>query len=177
MFRAALDAVPSRTENGAINVFVETPKGSRHKYDLDPSGLFRIGLELPEGVTFPFSFGFVPNTLAEDGDALDIMLVTAGSVPSGALIESRLIGVLKMENDEDGVMARNDRVVAVANMSRIFGGTETLSDMRDGFAWDLEEFFDTYNRMIERPFRIVGRGEKDEALDMLDKAEARQQKT
>jgi inorganic pyrophosphatase len=94
-------------------------------------------------------------------------------VPSGALIESRLIGVLKMENDEDGKMARNDRVVAVANMSRIFGGTTTLSEMRDGFAWDLEEFFDTYNRMIERPFRIVGRGEKDEAMDMLEKAEAR----
>ena len=173
MFSNAIESVPSRTEDGAVNVFIETPKGSRHKYDLDSSGLFRIGLELPEGVTFPFSFGFVPNTLAEDGDALDIMLVTAGSVPSGALIESRLIGVLKMENDEDGKMARNDRVVAVANMSRIFGGTTTLSEMRDGFAWDLEEFFDTYNRMIERPFRIVGRGEKDEAMDMLEKAEAR----
>ncbi|ETW12789.1 inorganic pyrophosphatase [Roseivivax marinus] len=173
MFSTAIESVPSRTEDGAVNVFIETPKGSRHKYDLDSSGLFRIGLELPEGVTFPFSFGFVPNTLAEDGDALDIMLVTAGSVPSGALIESRLIGVLKMENDEDGKMARNDRVVAVANMSRIFGGTTTLSEMRDGFAWDLEEFFDTYNRMIERPFRIVGRGEKDEAMDMLEKAEAR----
>ena len=173
MFSTAIESVPSRTEDGAVNVFIETPKGSRHKYDLDSSGLFRIGLELPEGVTFPFSFGFVPNTLAEDGDALDIMLVTAGSVPSGALIESRLIGVLKMENDEDGKMARNDRVVAVANMSRIFGGTTTLSEMRDGFAWDLEEFFDTYNRMIERPFRIVGRGEKDEAMNMLEKAEAR----
>ncbi|SEL70595.1 inorganic pyrophosphatase [Roseivivax marinus] len=173
MFSTAIESVPSRTEDGAVNVFIETPKGSRHKYDLDSSGLFRIGLELPEGVTFPFSFGFVPNTLAEDGDALDIMLVTAGSVPSGALIESRLIGVLKMENDEDGKMARNDRVVAVANMSRIFGGTTTLSEMRDGFAWDLEEFFDTYNRMIERPFRIIGRGEKDEAMDMLEKAEAR----
>ena len=173
MFSTAIESVPSRTEDGAVNVFIETPKGSRHKYDLDSSGLFRIGLELPEGVTFPFSFGFVPNTLAEDGDALDIMLVTAGSVPSGALIESRLIGVLKMENDEDGKMARNDRVVAVANMSRIFGGTTTLSEMLDGFAWDLEEFFDTYNRMIERPFRIIGRGEKDEAMDMLEKAEAR----
>ncbi|SLN55775.1 Inorganic pyrophosphatase [Roseivivax jejudonensis] len=173
MFNTAIETVPPRTDGGAVNVFVETPKGSRHKYDVDDSGLFRIALELPEGVTFPFSFGFVPNTLAEDGDALDIMLVTAGSVPAGALIESRLIGVLKMENDEDGTMARNDRVVAIANMSRIFGAVETLSDMRDGFAWDVEEFFDTYNRMIERPFRIVGRGESDEAMAMLDKAEER----
>ncbi|WP_422075615.1 inorganic diphosphatase [Tranquillimonas rosea] len=172
MFLDAINAASPRTENGAINVFVETPKGSRHKYDIDPSGLFRISLELPEGQIFPFSFGFVPATKAPDGDALDIVLVTAGGVPAGALIESRLIGVLKMENDEDGKMARNDRVVAVANMSRIFQGVDTLSQMRQGFAWDMEEFFHTYNRMIERPFNIVGRGEADEAMKMLGEAEA-----
>lgn len=172
MFASALDQVSPRTESGAVNVFVETPKGSRHKYDIDKSGLFRIALELPEGVSFPFSFGFVPNTLAPDGDALDIILVTAGHVPAGALIESSLVGVLKMENMEDEGMRRNDRVVAVANMSRIFGGVETLSDMRDGFAWDIEEFFDTYNRMIGREFNIVGRGEADDAMKMLEQAEA-----
>ncbi len=172
MFAEALKSVPSRTDKGSVNVFVETPKGSRHKYDIDDSGLFRIALELPEGVSFPCSFGFVPNTKAPDGDALDIVMLTAGSVPSGALIECRLIGVLKMENQEADGMRRNDRVVAVANMSRIFGRVETLSDMRNGFAWDIEEFFETYNDMIERPFRIVGRGESDEAMRMLEEAEA-----
>ncbi len=171
MFREALKTAKARTENGAVNVFVETPKGSRHKYDLDESGLFRIAIELPEGQSFPFSFGFLPNTMAEDGDPLDIVLVTAGQVPAGALIESRLIGVLKMENDEDGRMARNDRVVAVANMSRIFSHVETLADMREGFAWDIELFFQNYNRMIERPFNVVGRGEKEEAYRMLADAE------
>ncbi|PZX16553.1 inorganic pyrophosphatase [Palleronia aestuarii] len=172
MFLEALKSVNSRTDEGAINVFVETPKGSRHKYDLDASGLFRIAIELPEGESFPFSFGYVPNTKAPDGDPVDIVLVTAGSVPSGALIEARLIGVLKMENDEDGKMARNDRIVAVANMSRIFSNIETLGDMRDGFAWDIELFFQNYNRMIERPFNIVGRGEREEAYEMLKAAEA-----
>lgn len=172
MFTQALQTVMPRTEDGAVNVFVETPKGSRHKYDVDTSGLFRIALELPEGVSFPCSFGFVPNTRAPDGDALDVVLLTAGSVPAGALIESRLIGVLKMENQETEGMRRNDRVVAVANMSRYFTGVETLSDMRHGFAWDVEEFFETYNEMIERPFNLVGRGERDEAMRMLEAAEA-----
>lgn len=171
MFIDALRSASSRTERDAVNVFVETPKGSPHKYDLDESGLFRIAIELPEGQSFPFSFGFVPGTKADDGDPLDIILVTAGSVPAGALIESRLIGVLKMENDEGGEMARNDRVIAIANMSRIFSNVETLSDMRDGFAWDIELFFESYNRMIERPFNVVGRGEKDEAYKMLEYAE------
>ncbi|QQA42788.1 inorganic diphosphatase [Pelagovum pacificum] len=173
MYNDALANIPSRSDGDAVNVFIETPKGSRHKYDIHESGLVRISIELPEGVTFPFSFGFVPQTTAEDGDELDILLVTAGSVPAGALIEARPIGVLKMENEEHGKMARNDRVVAVATMSRIFQNVETLSDMRNGFAWDIEEFFDTYNRMIERPFKICGRGEKDEAMTMLEDAEAR----
>ncbi len=171
MFLNALSTVSPRTQDGAVNVFVETPKDSPHKYDVDESGLFRIAIELPEGQRFPFSFGFVPNTKAPDGDALDIVLVTAGSVPAGALIEARLIGVLKMENDEGGRMARNDRVVAVANMSRIFANVQTLSDMREGFAWDIELFFHDYNRMIGRPFEIVGRGERDDAYAMLEEAE------
>ena len=171
MFVKALRNAKSRTVNGGINVFVETPKGSSHKYDLDESGLFRIAIELPEGQTFPFSFGFVPSTMADDWDPLDIILLTAGAVPAGALIESRLIGVLKMENDEDGKMARNDRVVAVANMSRIYKDIETLSQTREGFAWDIELFFENYNRMIDRPFNIVGRGDKEEAYQMLKRAE------
>lgn len=172
MFKEALKSVGPRTEDGDVNVFIETPKGSRHKYDVHDSGLFQIALELPEGVTFPFSFGFVPNTKAPDGDALDIILLTAGSVPAGSLIEARLVGVLKMENDEGGHMARNDRVVAVAKMSRYFGEVQNLSDLHSGFAWDIEEFFETYNEMIERPFNIVGRGDSDEARTMLEDAEA-----
>jgi inorganic pyrophosphatase len=171
MFLEALKDAKSRTENGDVNVFVETPKGSSHKYDLDNIGLFRIAIELPEGQRFPFSFGFVPNTMADDGDPLDIILLTAGAVPAGALIEARLIGVLKMENDEGGKMVRNDRVVAIANMSRIYKDIGALSHTRDGFSGDIELFFENYNRMIKRPFNLVGRGDKEEAYQMLKRSE------
>lgn len=175
MFADDLRTVPVRNDNGTVNVFIETPKGSRHKYDIDDRGLVKIALELPEGVTFPCSFGFVPNTLAPDGDALDIVLLTAGTVPARSLIEARLIGVLKMSNDEDGEMRRNDRVVAVATMSRVFSGVTELDQLRDGFAWDIEEFFETYNEMIERPFKVMGRGNASEAREMLKEAEANAQ--
>ena len=165
-----LSDVSPRNDDGTVNVFVETPKGSRHKYDIGPHGLVRIAIELPEGVTFPCSFGYVPNTTAPDGDALDIVLLTAGEVPARSLIQARLIGVLKMENDEDGQMTRNDRVVAVATMSRVFSDITELEELRSGFAWDIEEFFETYNKMIDRPFKIVGRGDAQAARTMLDKA-------
>jgi len=170
MFSDDLKSVPPRASDDTVNVFVETPKGSRHKYDIDDKGLVKIALELPEGVTFPFSFGFVPNTLAPDGDALDIVLITAGEVPARSLIEARLVGVLKMSNDESGEIVRNDRVVAVATMSRVFGQVHELEELRKGFAWDIEEFFDTYNRMIERPFDIVGSGDAEEARRMMAEA-------
>ncbi|QFU10170.1 Inorganic pyrophosphatase [Rhodobacteraceae bacterium THAF1] len=162
-----LKDVSPRNDDDTVNVFVETPKGSRHKYDIDDHGLVRIAIEMPEGVTFPCSFGFVPNTIAPDGDALDIVLLTAGEVPARSLIQARLIGVLKMENDEGGEMTRNDRVVAVATMSRVFSDITELEQLRSGFAWDIEQFFETYNDMIERPFKLVGRGNAEEARKML----------
>ncbi|MGR3633383.1 MAG: inorganic diphosphatase [Limimaricola soesokkakensis] len=171
MFNEALKKATPRAENGAVNVFLETPKDSRHKYDLDQSGLFSISIEMPEGQAFPFSFGFIPGTEVADGDCLDVILITTGSAPAGALIQARLIGVLKMENDEEGEMVRNDRLVAVANMSRAYRHIGTLGDLHNGWVWDAEVFFETYNRMIERPFKIVGTGEKDEAYQMLEEAE------
>ena len=170
MFSTALESVPALNEDGSINVFIETPMDSRHKYELDPSGLFKIALSLPEGMRFPFSFGFVPNTHAPDGDALDILLLTDGPVPHGALIDARVIGVLQMENEEDGRMVRNDRVVAIAGLSRIFSDYEDLDEMRSGFVWDMERFFDSYNAMIGRRFRKVGRGGREDARRMLREA-------
>jgi len=170
MFNEALKKATPRAENGAVNVFVETPKDSRHKYDLDQSGLFSISIEMPEGQAFPFSFGFIPGTEVADGDCLDVILITTGSAPAGALIQARLIGVLKMENDEEGEMVRNDRLVAVANMSRAYRHIGTLGDLHNGWVWDAEVFFETYNRMIERPFKIVGTGGISEACQMPEKA-------
>jgi inorganic pyrophosphatase len=170
MFHDALRSVPPRTECGSVNVFVETPMGSAHKYELDPSGLFKISLSLPDGLRFPFGFGFVPGTQAPDGDPLDILLLTDGPVPAGFLIDARLIGVLRMENEEDGEMVRNDRVVAVAHLSRVFADYEELGEMRSGFAWDMEQFFRSYNAMIGRRFEACGRGDAAEATRMLREA-------
>ena len=172
MFSKALEHVSPLNEDGSINVFIETPMASQHKYELDPSGLFKIALSLPDGMRFPFGFGFVPGTTAPDGDALDILLLTDGPVPHGCLIDARMIGVLQMENDEDGEMVRNDRVVAVAKLSRVFSDYEELDAMRSGFAWDMERFFDSYNAMIKRDFRVVGRGDAAMARDMLKAAMA-----
>src|SRR5579871_1560530 len=82
---------------------IETPKSRRNKFDYDPeSGLFRLGGLLPEGMVFPFDFGFIPSTMAEDGDPLDVMVLLDEPAHVGCLLDVRIIGVIEAQQIEKG---------------------------------------------------------------------------
>src|SRR5579864_8760420 len=82
---------------------IETPKGRRNKFDYDPdSNLFRLGGLLPEGMAFPFDFGFLPSTLGDDGDSLDVMVLMDEPAHVGCLLDVRIIGVLEADQTQDG---------------------------------------------------------------------------
>jgi len=82
---------------------IETPKGSRNKFDYDPeSNLFILAGLLPEGMMFPFDFGFIPSTQGEDGDPLDIMVLMDAPAHVGCLIDVRIIGIIDAEQTEEG---------------------------------------------------------------------------
>src|SRR5437868_10794388 len=103
------------TKKCVCRVIIDTPKGFRNKFDYDPdSGLFMLGGLLPEGMMFPFDFGFIPSTLGEDGDPLDILVLLDAPAHVGCLIEVRVIGVIKAEQMEDGKTESNDRLLGVA---------------------------------------------------------------
>src|SRR6185437_6514777 len=88
---------------------IETPKGARSKFDYDPkSRLFRLKTVLPEGMSFPLDFGFVPSTLCDDGDPLDVMVLADEPTFTGALLDVRLIGVIEAQEVEDERKERND---------------------------------------------------------------------
>src|SRR4028119_2143117 len=101
---------------GALTGRVETPEGSRNKFDFDEElGLFKLGGVLPAGAVFPFDFGFVPATRGGDGDPLDVLVLMDEPAFVGCLVPARLIGVIEAEQTErDGETARNDRLIAVA---------------------------------------------------------------
>ena len=81
-------------KKGTCRAIIETPKGCRNKFDYDPdSNLFMLGGLLPEGMMFPFDFGFIPSTLGDDGDPLDILVLMDAPAHVGCLIEVRLVGV------------------------------------------------------------------------------------
>src|ERR1700732_1001652 len=82
---------------------IETPKGFRSKFDYDPeSNLFKLAGLLPEGMMFPFDFGFIPSTLGADGDPLDIMVLMDAPAHVGCLIDVRIIGVIEAKQTQDG---------------------------------------------------------------------------
>src|SRR5437588_4077225 len=105
--------------SGDLNVVVDTPKGSRNKFEYDEEhGLFRLGGVMPAGAVFPYDFGFVPATLGGDGDPLDVLVLMDEPAFAGCLVEARLIGVIEAEQAEGGETTRNDRLIAVSARAR-----------------------------------------------------------
>src|SRR4051812_46072742 len=94
-------------DTGAYQVVVETPRGTRNKYKYDERrGLFLLHKVLPLGAEFPFDFGFLPSTRGDDGDPLDVLLLTPEPAFPGCVVPARLIGVIEAEQVEDGETER-----------------------------------------------------------------------
>src|ERR1700733_13780764 len=114
---ADLSAFPNRWDRKKHEccAIIETPKNRRNKFDYDPeSNLFKLGGLLPEGMMFPFDFGFIPSTLGDDGDPLDIMVLMDATAHVGCLIEVRIIGIIEARQTQGGGTTENDRLLGVA---------------------------------------------------------------
>ena len=147
---------------------IETPKGCRNKFDYDPeANLFMLGGLLPEGMMFPFDFGFIPSTLGEDGDPLDILVLLDAPAHVGCLIEVRIIGVISAEQIEDGDKKTNNRLLGVAIHSYDHEELKTIEDVSKTLLSQLEEFFVSYNKQHGKTFRITGTGGPKKAISFL----------
>ncbi len=149
---------------------IETPKGRRNKFDYDPeSGLFELAGLLPEGMMFPFDFGFIPSTLGEDGDPLDVMVLMDEPAHVGCLLHVRLIGVIEAEQTEKGKTERNDRLLAVSIHSYSHENVTSIKRVGQSFLAQIEEFFISYNKLRGKKFKVTGLGGPERALARLKK--------
>lgn len=156
-------------KSGDLNVVVETPQGSRNKFDYDPEvGLFRLGGVLPAGAIFPFDFGFVPGTLGGDGDPLDVLVLMDEPAFAGCLLLARLIGVLEADQTEGGKTTRNDRLIAVAASSRSHVDVTSLDQINDNLVNEIEHFFVSYNTVKGKEFHPIGRFGPDRARNVVE---------
>jgi inorganic pyrophosphatase len=155
-------------KKSTCRAIIETPKGYRNKFDYDPnSNLFMLGGLLPEGMMFPFDFGFIPSTLGEDGDSLDILVLMDAPAHVGCLIDVRIIGIITAEQTEDGKTEANDRLLGVAIHSYDHEDLKSIADVSTTLLDQLEAFFISYNKQRGKKFRVTGTGGPKKALRFL----------
>jgi inorganic pyrophosphatase len=146
------------SKSGTLNVIIETTKGSRSKIDYNPEQrLFELSKILPRGMIFPFDFGFIPSTLGDDGDPLDVLVLMCDAVPAGCKIPARLIGVIEAEQVEDGERERNDRLIAVGHHCHEHRDVHTISDLGGRVLDEIEHFFVAYNELEGKQFTPIAR--------------------
>lgn len=162
---------------GGYHVVVETPRGSRTKFAYDPStGMFLAKKQLAMGFAFPFPFGFLPSTIAEDGDPLDVLLITNADLPTGCLVKCRLIGGIAVEEMVGGSTRRNDRLLAVPLLLHQDRPPFELADISNAQMTDFEAFFVAYQAADGKTVRVAGRLNKSEALAVVQTASARRER-
>ncbi len=159
-------------EEGYVNVVIETPRGCRNKYKFDEElGVFRLGSVLPAGAVFPFDFGYVPGTRAEDGDPVDVLVLVDEPVFPGCIVRSRLVGVIEAEQTEkNGKRERNDRLLAVACNSHDHDGIQSIKDIDKNLRREIEHFFCSYNAEKGKRFAIRGVRGPRTAMKLVRKA-------
>jgi inorganic pyrophosphatase len=152
-------------------VVVETSKGCRTKFDYDPkTRMFTAHKLLPEGMSFPLDFGFVPSTLCDDGDPLDVMIIADEPNPTGTLIEVRLIGVLQVEEREHGKRERNDRLLGVSTLSHLYVEVQTADDLPKGFIDNLGDFWKHKALLEDKTLEIIGVAGPAVAVEAVERA-------
>src|SRR6201999_2939136 len=148
--------LPAFTEDGDVYVVVETPRGSRAKFEYDPKlKAFTLSKSLLVGLTYPHDWGFVPSTTADDSDPLDIMVIHDAATMPGVLA-CRVIGVLQIEQRSKNKRERNDRLFAVPRRSHSEKGLRDVSDLSKPIREELEKFFIATDELEDKKLEIIG---------------------
>ena len=159
-----MEALHDRT---LIEVTVEIPTGSRNKYEYDHArGRFVLDRTLYSSVHYPCDYGFIEDTLADDGDPLDVLVVIAEPTFPGCVVRARPVGVLDMA-DEKG---HDYKILAVAHDDPRWESTNALEDLSPHRLREIENFFQTYKTLENRPTEVTGWLGVDDAWRIIDAA-------
>ena len=139
-----------------IQVVIETPKGSRNKYAYDAKQkVFALRKVLPAGMVFPYTFGFIPSTLAEDGDPTDVLVLMDEPAFPGCVVKCRVVGVIEGVQGKGKDKERNDRIIAIDKDNHDFAHIKHFKDLGKKFVQELEEFFVNYHRHMGKKYRVL----------------------
>lgn len=136
-----------------INVIIEIPRGSKNKYEIDKeTGIIKLDRVMHTAQDYPFDYGFVPQTLWHDGDALDVVVLTTHPLPVGILLEARPVAVIHMVDAGD----RDEKIIAVPKGDPRFADVKDLKDVNPHLLKEIEHFFLTYKQLQNKEVVING---------------------
>lgn len=151
-----------------INVIIEIPKGSKNKYELDKeTGLIMLDRAMHTSQDYPFDYGFMPQSHWEDGDPLDVVVLTTYPLVPGVLVKVRPVAVINMIDDGDS----DAKIIAVPEKDPRFDDIQDLKDVNKHTIKEIEHFFLTYKQIQKKPVSIDSIGDKAEALAAVIKSQ------
>ena len=164
-----LSRIPAQPKPGLINVLIEIPAGSKNKYEFDKElNAFALDRVLYSSVHYPYDYGFVPNTLADDGDPLDGMVLIDQPTFPGCVITARPIGMLEMIDGGD----RDEKILCVPDKDPRYVYIQSLKDVAQHRLDEIAEFFRTYKNLEKKVTEILGWQDVDAVLPLVQQCVA-----
>ncbi|BCU81749.1 inorganic pyrophosphatase [Polycladomyces abyssicola] len=146
-----------------VDAFIEIPSGSQNKYEYDKEkGVFRLDRVLYSPMHYPTEYGYLESTLAEDGDPLDILVLTTFPTFPGCVIRSRVIGVLLMSDDK----GQDEKLLAVPADDPRWDHVKSLDDVAPHVLKEIEHFFQVYKDLENKETKIEGWKDAQFAADL-----------
>ncbi len=160
-----LSLIPAQPKPGVINVLIEIPGGSKNKYEFDKDmNAFALDRVLFASVKYPYDYGFVPNTLADDGDPLDGMVMMDEPTFPGCVIAARPIGMLEMIDGGD----RDEKILCVPAEDPRYNEVKSLKDLAPHRLEEIAEFFRTYKNLEKKVTEIKGWQDVDAVTPLVE---------
>ena len=165
MFNAWHDFDSNRIKKERFWAFIEIPKGSKNKYELDKeTGLVKLDRVLSTSVQYPANYGFIPKTYASDDDPLDVLVLCQEAIPQSVIVEVRPIGVMMM--DDDGLL--DEKIIAVPLKDMVYSSFDNLESLPEHITIEMEHFFNVYKAFEEKKVEIRGFLGKEEAMKIIE---------
>ena len=158
---------PGRNVPEIVNTIIEIPKGSKVKYELDKeSGLLKLDRVLYSSVHYPANYGFIPRTYCDDKDPLDILVICSIDVDPLCIIESKVIGVMRMVDDDE----EDDKIIAVAENDMAVYYINNISELPPHTIVELRRFFEDYKKLEHKHVVVEEFLEKEDAYRIINEA-------
>lgn len=154
----------------AVHVIIEIAEGSRNKYEYDPElGMFKLDRILYSAVHYPTAYGFIPQTLYDDGDPLDVLVVASQILQMGILVEVRPVGMLRMKDDK----GPDDKILGVALGDEHYRDVQRVEQLPHHLLVEIEHFFTTYKHLEGKDVRSFGWEPAEFAVAAIKKGHAK----